>query len=110
MSRRILVADDSSTIQKVIKIAFARHAVEIVEASSFAEALAVVVRQAPDLLIVDASLPGAQSPDDFARLARDAHGASVLLLFGTYDAVDEAAFRQAGFPNFLKKPFESGDL
>ncbi len=110
MSRRILVADDSSTIQKVIKIAFARHNVEIVEASSFIEALATAVRQGPDLLIVDASLPGAKGPEDFTKLARDANGAPVLLLFGTYDAVDEALFRQAGFPHFLKKPFESGDL
>lgn len=110
MSRRILVADDSSTIQKVIKIAFARHQIEIVEASSYIEALAAVVRQVPDLLVVDASLPGAQGPDDFSKLARDARGAPVLLLFGTYDNVDEAGFRQAGFPHFLKKPFESSDL
>lgn len=110
MSRRILVADDSSTIQKVIKIAFARHHVEIVEASSFIEALASVVRQGPDLIVVDASLPGAKGPEDFAKLAKGARDAPVLLLFGSYDAVDEALFRQAGFPHTLKKPFESGDL
>lgn len=110
MSRRILVADDSSTIQKVIKIALSRHPIEIVEAGSFIEALTTVSRQPPDLLILDASLPGARGPEDFAKLAAEAKGAPLLLLVGTYDSVDEGAFRQAGFQQFLKKPFESVDI
>lgn len=110
MSRRILVADDSSTIQKVIKIAFSRFDVEMVEAGSYIEALAAIARGVPDALIADASLPGAQGPNDFAKLQTESRGAPTLLLAGTYEAVDEAAFRRAGFQHFLKKPFESGDL
>lgn len=108
--RRILVADDSSTIQKVIKIAFSRQDVEIVEASSFVEALAALGHWQPRAFILDASLPGAHGPADFARLTANAPGAPVLLLIGTYEAVDEAEFRQAGFQYFLKKPFESSEL
>jgi CheY-like chemotaxis protein len=108
--RRILVADDSSTIQKVIKIAFSKHRAEIVEASSFIEALAAVTRAAPDALILDASLPGAHGPRDFSRLSESAGGAPVLLLLGTYESVDEGQFRAAGFEWFVKKPFESSDL
>ncbi len=110
MNRRILVADDSSTIQKVIKIALSRHPLEIVEAGSYLEALTAVAAQPPALLIIDASLPGARGPEDFAKLAAEAHGAPLLLLVGTYDSVDEGAFRQAGFQQFLKKPFESIDI
>lgn len=110
MSRRILVADDSSTIQKVIKIALSRHAIEIVEAGSYLEALTASQRTQPSMLILDASLPGARGPADFLKLAQEAQGAPILLLVGTYDSVDESAFRQAGFAHFLKKPFESGDI
>jgi len=106
----ILVADDSSTIQKVIKIAFARHQVEIIEATSFVEALAVTAQTRPEALIIDASLPGAKGPEDFAKLRQEAGQIPVLLLIGTYEAVDEAAFRQAGFSHVLKKPFDTGDL
>ena len=106
----ILVADDSSTIQKVIKIAFARHQVEIIEASSFVEALAVTAQSRPQALIIDASLPGSKGPDDFAKLRQEAGQIPVLLLIGTYEAVDEAAFREAGFTHVLKKPFDTGDL
>jgi CheY-like chemotaxis protein len=110
MTRKILVADDSTTIQKVIKIAFSRYAIEINEATSYIEALAIVARAAPELLIVDASLPGAQGPSDVAKLAKDAGGRPVLLLVGTYEAVDEDLYRKAGFQHFLKKPFESADI
>ena len=110
MSRRILVADDSSTIQKVIKIALSRHTFDIVEAGTYLEALTASQRTQPSMLILDASLPGARGPADFAKLAQEAQGAPILLLVGTYDSVDEGAFRQAGFQNFLKKPFESGDI
>lgn len=110
MSRRILVADDSSTIQKVIKIAFARYDVEMLEASSFVEALVQAGKSSPSALIIDASLPGARGPADFAKLQSAAGGAEVLLLVGTYESVDEGAFRQAGFQHFLKKPFESNDI
>ena len=110
MRRRLLVADDSSTIQKVIKIAFNRFPVELIEASSFLDALTSIGQDAPEALIIDASLPGAAGPSDFERLRQEAKGAPVLLLIGSYDSVDEAAFRQAGFTHMLKKPFESGDI
>ncbi len=110
MNRRILVADDSSTIQKVIKIALGRYQAEIIEASSYVEALAAVGRSAPDVLVMDASLPGAHSPADFARLSEQAGQTPVLLLVGTYESVDETQFRSAGFQHFLKKPFESTDI
>ncbi|MCX6110549.1 MAG: response regulator, partial [Proteobacteria bacterium] len=84
--------------------------VEIFEATSFVEALAVTAQSRPEALIIDASLPGAKGPADFAKLRQEAGQIPVLLLIGTYEAVDEAAFRQAGFSHVLKKPFDTGDL
>lgn len=110
MSRRVLVADDSATIQKVIKIAFSRHELEIVEATSLIESLTSVTRTRVDALILDASLPGARGPEDFTKLRSEAGNVPALLLVGTYDSIDEEAFRRAGFTHFLKKPFESTDI
>ncbi|MBM4252860.1 MAG: response regulator [Deltaproteobacteria bacterium] len=110
MRRNLLVADDSVTIQKVIRIAFHRLPVELVEAASLIEALATVGRARPDAIIVDASLPGVRRPEDFARLRAEAGGVPMLLLIGSYDGVDEAALSQIGFAKVLKKPFESTDI
>jgi len=110
MSHRILVADDSSTIQKVIKIALNRYGVEIIEASSFVEALGEVTKTNPNALIIDASLPGAHGADDFAKLKEQANGVPLLVLVGTYEKVDEGSFEERGLGRFLKKPFESSDI
>ncbi|MBM4253865.1 MAG: response regulator [Deltaproteobacteria bacterium] len=110
MRRNLLVADDSVTIQKVIRIAFHRLPVELVEAASLIEALAAVGNKKPDAIIIDASLPGARGPDDFARLRNEAGGVPMLLLIGSYDGVDEASLGHVGFAKVLKKPFESTDI
>lgn len=107
--RRILVADDSATIQKVIKIAFSRHNYEIVEASSYIEALTAQSRASASVVIADASLPGAHGPSDFSKLSQGGR-TPLLLLVGSYESVDEDSFRSLGFSQFLKKPFESGDI
>lgn len=107
--RRILVADDSATIQKVIKIAFSRHAYDIVEAASFIEAITAQTRVTADIVIADASLPGAHGPSDFLKIAQDGN-VPLLLLVGSYESVDEDSFRSLGFSHFLKKPFESSDI
>jgi CheY-like chemotaxis protein len=107
--RRLLVADDSATIQKVIKIAFSRHQYDIVEAASFIEALTAQSRAAADIVIADASLPGAHGPADFSKLTQNG-SVPLLLLVGSYESVDEESFRTLGFSQFLKKPFESSDI
>jgi CheY-like chemotaxis protein len=107
--RRILVADDSATIQKVIKIAFSRHGYDIVEAASFIEAITAMTRLTADIVIADASLPGAHGPSDFLKIAHDGR-VPLLLLVGSYESVDEDSFRSLGFSHFLKKPFESSDI
>ncbi|MEN9836323.1 MAG: hypothetical protein RL011_2516 [Pseudomonadota bacterium] len=110
MRRNLLVADDSVTIQKVIRIAFHRLPVELVEAASLIEALAAIGNTKPDAIIIDASLPGARGPEDFARLRNEAGGVPMLLLIGSYDGVDEVSLGQVGFAKILKKPFESTDI
>ena len=110
MTHRVLVADDSTTIQKVIKIAFARHSLELVEAASYTEALSLSARRRPQLLIVDATLPGTRGPQDIQKLRDEAGGVPVILFVGSYDAVDEEAFRAVGIYNILRKPFDSVQL
>ena len=112
MTRRILVADDSSTIQKVIKIAFSQYEIELVEAASYFEALNLLreAKPGPEALILDASLPGVKGPQDFQKLRSRANQAPVLLLAGSYESIDEGAFQGYGFKHFLKKPFDSSEI
>lgn len=110
MTRRILVIDDSTTIQKVIRIAFAPYDVRVEVAGSFMEALTAIHATQPEALLIDATLPGAQVPRDFQRLQGEARGVPAIILCGSFDDVDEGALRGAGFSVLVKKPFDSTDI
>lgn len=110
MAERILIIDDSVTIQKVIRIALARFDFEIEISSNYLEAFAVVNQNPPHVIIADSALSGFKTPKDYRKLTIEAKGAPIILLVGTYDKVDEEAFRKEGFEWFIKKPFESDDI
>ena len=110
MPCRILVADDSTPIQKVIRIAFSKYHVDIVTAGSLAEAIKEAERTKPEFVIVDASLPGISTGSDFSKLVTKVPDAAMVVLMGTYDSVREADIRSAGLSTILKKPFDAMEL
>ncbi len=110
MAERWLVIDDSSTIQRVIKLAFQDYDVIITEADSCAEAGREMQRVAPNLVIADAAVTGAQSVQDFVNLRNQVPQTPFIILEGSYDNIDESHFRGAGFFHFLKKPFDAVQL
>jgi CheY-like chemotaxis protein len=107
---RILVADDSSTIQKVIKIGLAAIPNEIKAVGSLIEATKASEPGQIDLIIADAGLPGISTATDFVKLAEMAGGLPIIVLMGSYDSVRESDLRVVGITNIVKKPFPPGDL
>ena len=110
MTYRLLVADDSATIQKVVKIALTKFKVDLREASSYHDALAAAGAEAPELLIVDANLPGATSAKKLLELSDKANGAPMIVLVGSYEATNEQTLRDLGARHVLRKPFDSAEL
>src|SRR6202035_2594878 len=110
MSRRILLADDSVTIQKVIELTFMDEDFEVNAVSNGDEALAKLDSLQPDLVIADVHMPGANGYEVCRRAKERRPGVPVLLLVGTFEPFDEAQSRAAGADSFLKKPFDSQEL
>lgn len=110
MSRRILLADDSVTIQKVIELTFMDEDYEVTAVSNGDEAVNALSREAPDIVLADVHMPGANGYE-VCRRAKELHPrVPVLLLVGTFEPFDEAKAREAGAESFLKKPFDSQEL
>jgi CheY-like chemotaxis protein len=107
---RILVADDSSTIQKVIRIGLAGIPCDIRPVASYAEACKATEGGHLDLIIADAGLPGIAMAVDFMRLRERAGHIPMILLMGSYDEVRESDLRAVGIENIIKKPFPPGEL
>jgi len=112
MMKKLLLADDSITIQKVVGIIFSKeeYQLEITDDGdlAFNKALAEV----PDLVIADISMPG-KNGFELCRAIKNEpllSNTSVLLLPGTFDHFEEAKAEEVCADGWLTKPFESQAL
>ena len=110
MRRRILLADDSVTIQKVIELTFMDEDYEVRAVSNGDDAIKEMSEVDPHFVIADVHMPGANGYE-VCRLSKERRpDVPVLLLVGTFEPFDEAQSRAVGADSFLKKPFDSQEL
>ena len=110
MSKTILLADDSLTIQKVVELTFMEEDFDVVSVSDGDHALAKLGELTPALVIADVHMPGASGYDVCSQVKTAHPGVPVLLLVGTFELFDEEEARTAGADAHLKKPFDSQEL
>ncbi len=98
MAKRILIADDSVTIQKAFAMTFAGEDVSIASARSADEGLALARQARPDLIIADGAMPGRTGYDLCAQVRADAalSGVPVYILASGQQPYDEARGTSAG--------------
>ena len=109
---RILLADDSSAIQKVIKLSLRDHPYEISVVSSMEDLQAQLNREDYQLLICDGEIAGKHTLSQLKQLKKTYgdHSLTMLILRGSFDSLDVAAYREAGFAHVLSKPFTVAEI
>lgn len=107
--RKLLLADDSMTIQKVVKLTFADEGIEVITASDGDAALEKFNESAPDLVLADVNMPGLNGYQLCEKIKNDAatKKTPVVLLVGSFEPFDEAEARRVGADDSLTKPFQS---
>ena len=112
MGIRLLLADDSITIQKVVGIIFSAEDYELTVVDNGDAALEKARHSRPDVMLVDALMPGMSGCEVCAAVRGDDHLAAVpiLLMTGAFEPFDEDKSRQCGADDFISKPFESQQL
>ena len=110
MGKRILLADDSVTIQKVVELTFMDEDYEVVAVSNGDDAVARLAELQPDIVIADVHMPGASGYEVCERVKQWRPGTPVLLLVGTFEPFQEDEARRVGADSYLKKPFDSQEL
>lgn len=108
MNHKVLLADDSLTIQKVIKITLANQPYDISDASSEEELFNELSKVQPKLVFLDFNLSEKYTGYELTTKIKSlVPSAKVLLLLGTFDTVDEAAMEKCGASDKIVKPFDS---
>lgn len=107
MAHRLLLADDSVAIQRVIELTFAGEGVDVVAVGDGRTAMAQLAAGPFDIVLADVGMPEPNGFDIAALVnAREASRVPVVLLTGAFDALDEARVAAVGAAAVLVKPFE----
>ncbi len=112
MSKKILLADDSVTIQKVISITLAHEDFDLTIVDNGTEAISKSRETRPDLILLDVVMPdkdGYQVCEEI-RKQSETKNIPIVLLTGTFEPFDEERAKEVGANDFIKKPFESHTL
>jgi CheY-like chemotaxis protein len=107
--RKLLLADDSITIQKVVDLTFADEGVSVVCVNNGREAVERLEQFAPDVVLADVFMPqmnGYQVCEYIKQNERFKH-IPVMLLVGSFEPFDEEEARRVGANDILTKPFQS---
>lgn len=108
--RRILVVDDDPMIRDHLARILSRHDFTAVTAADGVEALELVEREKPDLIVLDVMMPRADGREVLARLRRGGNWTPVILLTGVGQAGTRADALDKGADDYLNKPFEPAEL
>ncbi len=108
MRRKLLLADDSVTIQRVIELTFADEDIDVVAVGDGDAAIARLNSDPPDIVLADTGMPGRDGYEVAAHVHKTPAlaGIPVILLTGALQPVDEVRAREAGCAGVLVKPFE----
>jgi CheY-like chemotaxis protein len=107
--RRILCIEDDPDIQQVAQLSLeALGGFEVTLCGSGAEALEVVGRAAPDLILLDVMMPGMDGVETLSRLRALPGLAAVPILFMTAKVQpgEVRRFRDLGAAEIVAKPFD----
>jgi CheY-like chemotaxis protein len=105
---RLLLADASPMMRRVIELTFANEGMEVLTARDGEHAIALISAERPDIVLADHALPGRSGYDVTAFVKRHPELARipVVLLSGAFEPADKIRAAQVGCDAILVKPFE----
>jgi CheY-like chemotaxis protein len=109
---KILLADDSITIQKVVEVILSKEGHELKIVGSGEEALSALESFKPNVILADIVMPGISGYQltEEIRKNPETKGIPVILLAGAFEPIDQELADKSGANDSLIKPFESEDL
>jgi CheY-like chemotaxis protein len=108
MAYKLLLADDSVTIQRVIELTFADEDIQVSAVGDGKKAIAAIEADRPDIVLADVGMPERDGYEvaSFIKTNNELAHIPVLLLTGAFEPIDEARARAVGCDGVLVKPFE----
>jgi DNA-binding response OmpR family regulator len=105
----VLLVDDDARLREIVGMALEGEGYRVRGASSAEDALEVLERDGPDLLILDVMLPG-RDGFELCREIRTRNPLPILMLTAKTDTVDIVVGLESGADDYVTKPFVTKEL
>ena len=112
MKPKILTVDDSKTIRLIVTKALKPFDVDVLEASNGVEGVAVAMREKPDLILLDLTMPIMDGSECLAKLKShaDLKNTPVIMLTAESGKDNVMKIAKMGVRDYLVKPFKEDML
>jgi len=106
----ILVVDDEPQIRRVLQATLSSSGYDVILAKDGQEAIEMVIREHPDLILLDVNMPGMSGLDLHRHLSTAGNRIPTILITAYPDNTVRERALNAGVICYLSKPFDEGDL
>src|SRR3954465_1452850 len=112
MPKKILLADDSITIQKVVELTFSDGDYDVIAVNNGAKAIQKLSEMRPDIILSDIIMPEKNGYEvcEYVKSHPELPNLPVVLPTGTFEPFDPDRAEKAGCDAVVTKPFESQSL
>ncbi len=112
MSPKVLIADDEPNIVVSLEFMMKREGYDVLVARNGPEALEVIRREHPNLVLLDATMPGMTGFDvcEAVRADAEVRDTGIVMLTAKGRETDMARGVGAGADVYVTKPFSTRDL
>ncbi len=112
MTSRVLIADDEARSRHTLSVILKEEGHVLIMAETGAETLATVLRELPDVILLDINMPGMDGVEVCRRLKENPETAPIPILMVTGMTEREERLRAiaAGANDFITKPVDAQEL
>jgi len=109
-SQRVLVLDDEPAIRRFLRTSLSAQGYAVLEAEDGETGLALLQRNAIDVLVLDLGLPGIGGLDVLKTMRENGSSVPVIVLSSRADETGKVAALDLGADDYVTKPFGMEEL
>jgi two-component system response regulator MprA len=110
MAERVLVVEDDPPVRRMLQRSLAAEGFDVRAAADGGAALAMAADSAPDLVVLDVTMPGLSGIDVCRRLREKGLSGGVLMLTARDAVEDRVRGLDAGADDYVVKPFAIAEV